>query len=290
ETDMTLGAMNNLATGYKRTGRIKEAEEMYLQLIPMAKEFYRNQHPSIPIALNNLAGLYRRSGRRDEARKLYEESLTRREKNYGDNHPGLSLALSNLAGFYKEEGEIEKAIAHYKRAIRISKEFHGKEHPYVVDNLARLAKIYSNLGRFEDAGVYLAELSDIVIEAFGDNHIRTARMERTIAYYYRKKKEIDKADLHYRRAMDISHRILPENDSGKYIYVYSLARFLQGHGREKDAERYFMECLDLVSKNPGKLKKRREALYKYISLLYEQLNLPEEAQKFKSVLAEINGE
>jgi len=290
DTDTKLSAMNNLATSYNRTGRIKEAEEIYLKLIPMAKEFYRNQHPSIPIALNNLAALYRRSGRRDEARKLYEESLARREKNYGDNHPGLSLALSNLAGFYREEGEAEKTIELYERAIKISKEFHGIKHPYVVDNLGRLAKHFSNLKRFGEAEEVLTELDEITRATYGPDHIRTARLERTIAHYHRKKKEFETAELHYRKALDIVHRILPKDNQSKYIYVYSLARFLQDRNRQEKAERYFMECLDLVNKNPGKLKKRRAALYKYISLLYEQLNLPEEAQKFKSALAEINGE
>lgn len=290
DTATTLGTMNNLSTSYRSAGRIEEAEKMYLQLIPMAKEFYRDQHPFIPIALNNLAALYRRSGRREKARQLYEESLARREKNYGLNHPGLSLALSNLAGFYREEGEDEKTIELFRRAIKISKEFHGINHPYVLDNLGRLTKHFSNLGRFGEGEETLAELEEITRKSFEHYHLRTARLERTIAHFYRNKKVLDKAERHYRLALKIINRIMKKDDPGRYIYIYSMGRFLQDRNREEEAERYLLECLALIHRKPQRLKSRRVPLYKKSILLYEALNLPEEVQKFKSMLAEITEE
>ncbi|MGH1364431.1 MAG: tetratricopeptide repeat protein [Calditrichia bacterium] len=284
DMDQRLTSMNNLATSYSRSGRLEEAEQMYNELMPLAKEYHGEYHPQIAIVANNLGALYRRTGRLDEAKKLYEESLWRRERIYGDNHPGLCLALSNLAGLHMTNGDLETSIKLLRRSVKISKDSHGPAHPYVKDNLRRIVKNLTDLQRFEEAERALQELTDITNSTVAKDHFQRARLERTAARFYRKKNDMDKAEMHYRAAVTVARKAYPPGNYRNYVYIYSMARLLQDRKRYSEAESFFMECLELIEKNPERLQKRQAALLKYLIKLYESLARPIEVEKYTELL------
>jgi len=285
-----LTSMNNLATSYSRAGRLAEAEQMYNQLLPLSKEYHGDYHPQIAIVVNNLGALYRRTGRMVEAKKMYEESLWRRERIYGDNHPGLCLALSNLAGLYMINGDLETSIKLLRRSVRISKGSHGRAHPYVQDNLRRIIKNLTDLKRFNEAEEALQELTDITLAEFDETHLYRVKFESAAGRFYRKKKEMDKAEKHYRRAVEIVSKTMPSGEHTRYKYIYSMARFLQDRERYAEAEPFFLESFELIEKNVKQLNKKRPVLLKYMIKLYENMARPEEVEKYTEMLEAVKPE
>ena len=67
----TLISMDNLASTYcQQRGRVKEAEELIIQLLNTSKSLLGAEHPDTLTRINNLASIYWAQGRWSEAEEL----------------------------------------------------------------------------------------------------------------------------------------------------------------------------------------------------------------------------
>lgn len=132
-----VSVWGNLASLYRQTGHIKEAEELYTYAIAMAPDNLNIQE--------NLALLYRKTGRHSQADKLYSRVERARK-----NNPYYYSMLAEQALFRNEP---EQAMSLYRKAIRLQR----KEHTFYFG----LAKTAMLMNQLEDAEKYLQRAKDL---------------------------------------------------------------------------------------------------------------------------------
>jgi YD repeat-containing protein len=62
--------MRNLATTYNGQGRLKEAEELEVQVMQMSKRVLSDEHPDTLLSMRNLATTYNSQGQLKEVEEL----------------------------------------------------------------------------------------------------------------------------------------------------------------------------------------------------------------------------
>ncbi|NVK23564.1 MAG: hypothetical protein HWE10_01425 [Gammaproteobacteria bacterium] len=117
---------NNLASLYRQTGFLAEAEQIYM--------YSMHLEPHNLNLKENLALLYKKSGRTELAKKLQKEVSDKRIKN-----PYYHAMLAEEALYH---GKFSASLNHYKKAIALN----NKEHRFYFG----LARTYLNLGRYDN--------------------------------------------------------------------------------------------------------------------------------------------
>jgi len=95
----------NLASTYRHQGRLKKAEEQFVQVIEMEKRVLGQEHPDTLTSMNNLALVYNDQRRWTEAEKLYEQVVETAKRLLYHEHPSTLISMGNLAmAFYIGDG------------------------------------------------------------------------------------------------------------------------------------------------------------------------------------------
>ena len=127
----------NLASLYRQSGYVKQAEQVYSYAISIDQNNLTLKE--------NLALLYQLTNRLNQAKKLRQEIEIKRK-----NNP-YYFALQ--ADKQYESGDYESSIANYKKAIRL----HAKEPLFLLG----IAKVHIKLNQIEQAQVYLERAKEI---------------------------------------------------------------------------------------------------------------------------------
>ncbi len=120
----------NTAVAHHQAGRLKEAEQLYRQVLAAAPQHYEARHLLGVVALQ--------SGRLDEAATLIAEALAA--------NPKLAAAHNNLGNVRLRQGRDAEAMASFQKAVQVQPSF-GDAH-------YNLANLYRKAGRFKEASTH----------------------------------------------------------------------------------------------------------------------------------------
>ena len=93
----------NTAVAHHQAGRLKEAEQLYRQVLAAAPQHYEARHLLGVVALQ--------SGRLDEAATLIAEALAA--------NPKLAAAHNNLGNVRLRQGRDAEAMASFQKAVQV---------------------------------------------------------------------------------------------------------------------------------------------------------------------------
>src|SRR5204863_5431303 len=96
--------MANLASTYRNQGRLKEAEELEVQVMETRKRVLGAEHPATLTSMANLASTYRNQGRWKEAKELEVQVMETSLRVLGAEHPDTLTSMANLASTYRNQG------------------------------------------------------------------------------------------------------------------------------------------------------------------------------------------
>ena len=102
-------SLNQQAIQLHQQGKMKDAADLFEQLVPLAVKVFGPVDSHVATSLNNLAVLCRAMGRYAEAEPLLQRCLKISEARLGPDHPDTATCLGNLAGLYKEMGRDAEA-------------------------------------------------------------------------------------------------------------------------------------------------------------------------------------
>ena len=103
EHPSTLTSMGNLATIYQHQGRLREAEELQLQLqlIETRKRVLSEEHLNTLMSMANLALIYQNQGHWKKAEDLEVVVMETSSRVLGQEHPNTLTSINNLALIYQ---------------------------------------------------------------------------------------------------------------------------------------------------------------------------------------------
>ena len=120
-------ALLNQAIAFHQTGKLADAERLYLQLMATV--------PGEPMAHHMLGVVRAQQGRNSEALALMGNALTLR--------PGAPEVLSNLGNVLRAEGRLEEALASYGQALAVKPDYFA--------TWTKRALVLHELGRLDQA-------------------------------------------------------------------------------------------------------------------------------------------
>lgn len=158
---LTIHQAFELAAQYHSAGKLKEAEQLYRQILTqypshidsihnlglIAHQTGRNEiavdllrravalRPTDAEAYNNLGLTFRDMGQLDQAVAAYRRAI--------QLQPTLAQARSNLANALNDQGQIDDAIAAYRQAIALQ--------PRYAEAFLNLANVYRDQGQHDEA-------------------------------------------------------------------------------------------------------------------------------------------
>ena len=110
ESKEALNAAVNLSNVFKAMGSFKEAEDILLSSLDLARLHHGERSSLTATILNNLGLLLKQDEKRlRKARGYYEEALRIREDSLGIQHPDTIISMNNMAELHIALGEEEQA-------------------------------------------------------------------------------------------------------------------------------------------------------------------------------------
>jgi tetratricopeptide (TPR) repeat protein len=202
--ELMIRAKSGLAYIYRARGRNDEAERLYLETIPAARQSPKLVKTQLPRLLNNLAFLLRNQERYIEALPYYQEALDLNTRNLGERHPSTRQVLTNLVALHAKLKQFDEAEELLRRNIRVSEEIHPQGHWRIGQSHGSLGRLLLVAGRAVDARPLLERQAAIFRRALGSEHEWTASAEAELALCFLALGEHDK----HRRLLAHCDRIL----------------------------------------------------------------------------------
>jgi predicted O-linked N-acetylglucosamine transferase (SPINDLY family) len=124
---LTIQQAFNLAAQYHRAGQLKEAEQLYRQVLA--------RQPAHIDAIHNLGLIAHQTGRNDVAVDLIRRAIALR--------PDDAEAYNNLGIALRDMGQVDEAIAAYRRGIALQ--------PDLPESHSNLGNILNDIGQTDEA-------------------------------------------------------------------------------------------------------------------------------------------
>jgi tetratricopeptide (TPR) repeat protein len=174
--DHTLDTMSTLAIAYQRQGRLKEAQEVQIQILEAKKKKKKSPErfdQGLSSCMRNLATTYSLQGKHREAEQLQVEDLKTCTDLYGRDHQYTLYSMVNLGIMYSNQGRHREAEKLEVEVLETKSRVLGPEHVDTLEAMTHLNITLSHLWRWEETeelGVKIVEVSSRIL---GQNHTDT---------------------------------------------------------------------------------------------------------------------
>jgi serine/threonine protein kinase/Tfp pilus assembly protein PilF len=154
---LTLESQNTLALVYQGTGRLREAEQLFLKVLQQRDTLRTHNHLETAV-LSNIGAVYGELGDFASAERYLRECVTIRRERLGPNHPRLALALARLGNVLSDVGKLGEADAALRESLAIREKLFGPQHRDVARALLAIAEVARKQGQFRPAAEALARV------------------------------------------------------------------------------------------------------------------------------------
>ena len=142
---------------------------------------------------------------------MYTEYLNYMEEKFGKNHVAVSDCYHLLAGYYFRNKRIDLAIIYSEKCLANRMEYFGRVNEVTEKSLYSLGVIYRAGGRLKEAFLTLLESIEIRSQLFGSTSLETAEAQASAGYTAQKMKEVKKARILFKLALDTFKTIYGEH-------------------------------------------------------------------------------
>ncbi|KAM1061149.1 hypothetical protein FF1_025676 [Malus domestica] len=222
------------------SGKLEEAEKLFLSALQEAKEGFGEREPHVASACNNLAELYRVNKAYNKAEPLYLEAISILEESFGPEDIRVGVAFHNLGQFYIAQRKLEEARTCYEIKGRVL----GLNHSDYADTMYHLGTVLHLQGKEKDSEALIQDSIRILEDGgLGESMVCVKRM-RSLAQIYTKSNRFAEAENVQRKILHIMELTKGWNSMETVVTAEGLALILQSAGSLKDAEELLERCLD----------------------------------------------
>jgi len=278
-------AMNWLAVSYYHAGMYREAEPLYVRLIEEAK----GDKSPVPDSLlswfkANLSTTYEGLGRHEEAEQLLRTTLETAKWN--PDSEGWAQYGHHLGDIYMEMGRYGEAEAAYRKSLEAKSTLHPPAGS-IVRALSGLGRLHMAQGHHDEPEHFFKQGIEIGNRGLpGKGHPRTLRSVNGLGVLRTKQKRYGEAEDLFHEALEGRKLKLGENHPETLETKNDLAVLYKEQGAYDKAEPLLLEALKGRRLKLGETHPHTKESLNNLIDLYEAWGEPEQAKKWKAILAE----
>jgi tetratricopeptide (TPR) repeat protein len=251
EDVVLLRAIHNLGYLYSERGRLKDAEEMYMQALEGRERALGADHPSTLNTVSELGIIYSDQGKLHGAEKMYNRALEGRKKTLGADHTSTLNTFNSLGSLYTNQGKLDRAEKMYNRALEGYEKALGAEHTLTLNTVNNLGRLYTDQGKLGEAeNMYMRALEGYK-KALGADHIWTLNTVNDLGRLYADQGKLDEAENMCMRALEGYKKALGSEHTSTLYTVNDLGRLYAQQGKLDEAENMCMRALEGCKKALG---------------------------------------
>jgi len=281
-------SVNELATAHYYLGHRPEADALYRRALAMDRQLYGDIHPRVADDYYGVGLLQHELGRDAEAERYFREALRVKQSWYGKDHPDTALITAAVGQSLVYQGKFDEAAQALQEALGIQERLFGKSHAQVAMTLNQIGVLELRRGHLDDAEKDLLRMADINRAVYGDRHYLVGIAYMNLGEVYLAKKDLPRAERSLREAMSRFAEKLPADHPNAAIANVRLGHVLVLKRQYKDAASHLLAGYDILAKQPAAQVKRLQEARGDLAAVYDALNQPGEAAKFRSAAAPAN--
>lgn len=161
------------AAGYQQQGKLKEAEQIYQELLPVCEKVKGPDDSQTLRLVSNLAGIYGARAKYDEEISMLQRAIAAEEKKNGPESRDLGTLLNSLGTAYSLQGKSAEAK---KLCVgKLTEKYHGPNSIEMAKNLNNLATIYISQKKLTAAEASVALFAAHQSRGPGSTHRKESR-------------------------------------------------------------------------------------------------------------------
>jgi serine/threonine-protein kinase len=279
-------SLGELANAYYSNGDFAVSDSLNRLVLAIDREIYGERHPYVADALINLGAIQQSLGNYDAAEALHREGLEIMRAYYGPEHYRTAAAQRILAQTLVFAGRYDEAVGLLEHALEVRRRVFGPQHPNVATTLNELAGIAFGRDDNATAITLYQQAVDIYRAAYDDHHQFIGIAYANLASVHLAAGEYDRAESIFREALRRLEETLPADHQQTAIVRIKLGTTLARMERFEEAEPLLLRGYETLGaqSNPSVswLRVARSSLL----TVYEALNRPEQAARFRALLAD----
>jgi tetratricopeptide (TPR) repeat protein len=202
-------ALNNLAALLHTAGRLEEAEELYLQALPLYESVTGESSPDTSSCLNNLGEIHRLRGDLPGAEKYFARALEAREKHFRKSIEELAYTLTSQGALMHTQGNLAGAARNHERALDLQERFPTENALPVSASMNNLAEVYRRTNRLDEAESLYRRALEIREKNLGPLHPEVAVVLNNLGVLLRERQDWVQAEQYLSRAANIWIKAAP---------------------------------------------------------------------------------
>lgn len=244
DAELSLEALNDVATLLEYRGRNAEAEPLFRELVERYRVTRGAEDESTFTAINNYAENMARMNRGDEAERLLSDLLEARTRTQGPTHQGVLITRFNRAVLLKDMGRLDESEQELREVLRLREEMLRPDHPEILQSQNSLALLLATRGRHAEAEPLQRAVLEARRRVEGPEHVSTLIAMNNLAMTLRARGALDEAESLIRECLRVRLRDLGPEHEHTVAAMSILASLRQDRGKLGDAARFFGEALD----------------------------------------------
>ncbi|KAL9624319.1 MAG: hypothetical protein Q9160_001566 [Pyrenula sp. 1 TL-2023] len=177
-----LDSQHHLARSYHKSGRVKDAIELFKQLATQYQRLAKN-HPTRLASQHELAKAYIKNRQFDEAVRILE-LIAIQDQTLSENHSSRLGSQHELGKAYSKTGRIEEAIKILEHVVAIKKQSLVEDHPEISISQHELAVNYHKNGQAKEAIQLLENVVTLRKKVLTEDHPDLLTSQHELALYY----------------------------------------------------------------------------------------------------------
>jgi eukaryotic-like serine/threonine-protein kinase len=274
-----------LGEAHYYVGHLTTADSLYNRALAMDRELYGSIHPRVADDLFNLGEVRHDLDRDREAEQYYRQALGIKQSWYGTDHPDTALMMAAVGQALVYQGRFDEAAPVLQEALAIQERIFGKVHPQVAMGLNTLGALEFKRGHLKDAERDFTRMADINRAVYDDRHYLVGIALLNLGEVYIRQNNNARAEQSYREALARFLEKLPPDHPNTVITQVRLGHVLVLERRYKEAEAHLLVGYNVLSRPPNPQAARLENTRKDLITVYDALNQPEKAKRFRAELA-----
>ncbi|MHC4942579.1 MAG: tetratricopeptide repeat protein [Planctomycetota bacterium] len=282
----TVGSMNSLAVILNMRGEYTLAEALFREVLEIQIEVLGEDHYKTLSTRNNLALALQFQEKIEEARAMHESALQGRKRVLGDQHPDTVASMNNLAQLLLLQGHNDAAGPILHEVVEIWIRTLGPDHPATLGARSNIASVLSSQNRLVEAEALHREVLELRRDKLGHEHPDTLTSLVDLAMILMNLERSLEALPLLEEGMEIVECSLPAGHPLRSRYFMRLGECLARLKRFEDAESYLLKGYEGFNTYSGEKYAKTVQTVRLLISLYESWERPEQAEAWRSKLAE----